>query len=483
MLLHHHAPVSLSSSTRAASKAQLKRHAPAVAASPLQLRNSRRLAVLVAAALQETNVLLIGNGGREHALAWKLSQSELCKKLFLAPGNPGTAAEPKVQNIPLDTADHESVVEFCRAYDVGLVMIGPEAPLVAGLADDIAAAGIRAFGPSAAAAQLEGSKKFMKDVCKKYNIPTAAYETFTEPNAAKEYIRQQGAPIVVKASGLAAGKGVIVAQSVEEACQAVDDMLVGAMFGEAGSQVVVEEFLDGEEASFFALVDGPNAVALASAQDHKAVGDGDTGPNTGGMGAYSPAPVVTPEIEAQVMDEIVLRTAEAMVSEGCPFRGVLFAGLMIKNGKAKLLEHNVRFGDPECQGLMARLDSDLLAALMQACDGELSSVKLSWKPEAALTVVMAAAGYPGSYKKGTPINNTDAVSTAKVFHAGTALDASGQLVASGGRVLGVTALGKDVAAAQEAAYEGVKAIDWADSYYRKDIGWRAVARLKQEQHA
>lgn len=430
-------------------------------------------------AVQETNVLVVGNGGREHALAWKLAQSDLCKQLYVAPGNPGIGAEPKVHNVPVDVTDHAAVVEFCRSNDVGLVLVGPEAPLVAGLADDLSAAGIRTFGPSAAAAQLEGSKKFMKDICKKYNIPTAAYESFTDPAAAKAYIQQQGAPIVVKTSGLAAGKGVIVAQSVEEACQAVDDMMINSVFGDAGTEIVVEEFLDGEEASFFALIDGEAAVPLASAQDHKAVGDGDTGPNTGGMGAYSPAPVVTQEIEQQVMDEIVLRTAQAMVSEGIPFRGVLFAGLMIKNGKANLLEHNVRFGDPECQGLMARLDSDLVEALIKACDGQLAQVKLSWKPQAALTVVMAAKGYPGSYKKGTPIHNTEAATTAKVFHAGTSTDASGQLVASGGRVLGVTALGSDVAAAQAAAYEAVGKIDWEDAYYRTDIGWRAVARFKE----
>lgn len=344
--------------------------------------------------------------------------------------------------------------------------------------DDLSAAGVRAFGPSAAAARLEGSKQFMKDVCKKYNIPTAAYETFTDAGAAKDYVRAQGAPIVVKASGLAAGKGVVVASTVDEACAAVDMMLLDKAFGDAGSKVVVEEFLDGEEASFFALVDGESAVALASAQDHKAVGDGDTGPNTGGMGAYSPAPVVTPEIEAQVMEEIVLRTAKAMVAEGAPFRGVLFAGLMIKGGRAKLLEHNVRFGDPECQGLMARLDSDLLPALLAACDGRLGEAELRWKDEAALTVVMAAKGYPGPYKKGTPIRGLDRVKTAKVFHAGTSAGPGGGVVASGGRVLGVTALGKDVAEAQARAYEGVAAVDWEDGFWRTDIGYRAVARLK-----
>ncbi|KAF8063074.1 CRNKL1 [Scenedesmus sp. PABB004] len=468
------------------------RPAPRRAAAPARAQR-RRLAPAAAAAagapgLAPTNVLLVGSGGREHALAWKLAQSELCGTLYAAPGNPGIAAEPKVSAdaAGLDVSDHAAVAAFCKAHGVGLVVVGPEAPLVAGLADDLAAAGVRAFGPSAAAARLEGSKSFMKDLCAKHGIPTAGYAVFTDPEAAKAYVRAAGAPIVVKASGLAAGKGVIVAASVDEACAAVDDMLVGAVFGDAGSQVVIEEFLDGEEASFFALVDGEDAVALASAQDHKAAGDGDTGPNTGGMGAYSPAPVVTPEIEAQVMADIVLPTARAMVAEGCPFRGVLFAGLMIKDGRAKLLEHNVRFGDPECQGLMARLDSDLLAALLQACDGRLRDVSLRWSPRASLTVVMAAKGYPGAYAKGTPIGLPPAGGVpggAKVFHAGTALDGGGRLVAAGGRVLGVTALGDDVAAAQAAAYAGVAGVAWDDAYYRTDIGWRAVARLKQQQAA
>lgn len=433
---------------------------------------------MLAAGGKGHKVLVVGSGGREHALAWKLAQSEECESLYCAPGSPGTAAEPGIENVAVDVSNNQAVVDFCKAKGIDLVMVGPEAPLVAGLVDALDAAGVRAFGPSAAAAQLEGSKKFMKDLCKKYDIPTAAYESFTDPAAAKRYIRQQGAPIVVKTSGLAAGKGVIVAASVEEACAAVDSMLVEGVFGDAGNEVVVEEFLDGEEASFFALIDGEAAVALASAQDHKAVGDGDTGPNTGGMGAYSPAPVVTPEIEKQVMEDIVYPTAKAMVSEGIPFRGVLFAGLMIKNGKAKLLEHNVRFGDPECQGLMARLDSDLLPVLVAACDGRLDQVSLRWRPEASLTVVMAAKGYPGAYKKGTVIRGLEKVKTAKVFHAGTATNAAGDVVANGGRVLGVTALGADVAEAQRLAYEGVGAVDWEDGFWRGDIGWRAVERLR-----
>lgn len=383
-------------------------------------------------------------------------------------------------NAAIDITNNQAVVDFCKANNVEVVLVGPEAPLVAGLADDLQQQGIKAFGPSAAAAELEGSKSFMKDICRKYNIPTAAYEKFTDAAAAKKFIEQTGAPIVVKASGLAAGKGVVVAQTLEEAYAAVDAMLVEGVFGSAGSEVVVEEFLDGEEASFFAIIDGDQVVALASAQDHKAVGDGDTGPNTGGMGAYSPAPVVTAEIEEQVMREIVEPTAKAMLAEGRPFRGVLFAGLMIKDGKAKLLEHNVRFGDPECQGLMARLDSDLLDAVIKACEGRLSEVQLKWRPEAALTVVMAANGYPGSYKKGTPIRNLDKVTTAKVFHAGTSRASSGEVVANGGRVLGITAIGKDVAEAQAKAYQAVAEIDWEDAYYRKDIGWRAIARLKEQ---
>lgn len=366
--------------------------------------------------------------------------------------------------------------DWCKQHDIGLVAVGPEQPLVDGLTDALEAAKIRVFGPSARAAQLEGSKRFMKDLCRKYNIPTAKYEVFDSPDKAKSYIKQQDAPVVVKADGLAAGKGVIVASSADEACAAVDDMLVNKAFGSAGNKIVVEEFLAGEEASFFALLDGSTCVALASAQDHKAVGEGDTGPNTGGMGAYSPAPAVNPQVQEQVMQEIVQRTADALVSEGCPYRGVLFAGLMIQDGKAKLLEHNVRFGDPECQGLMLRLQSDLLELLLAACDGKLADVKPQWSSDTALTVVMAAKGYPGSYQKGSIIRNLDQVSTAKVFHAGTASDADNKITAVGGRVLGISATGKSVLEAQQNAYKAVDTIEWPEGFVRRDIGWRAIQR-------
>ncbi|CAL5221485.1 g3686 [Coccomyxa viridis] len=432
---------------------------------------------IVAAADSKVNVLLVGGGGREHALAWKLAQSPQLGSLFCAPGNPGISAEPGVASVAdLDVDSHEEVVRWCQDREIGLVLVGPEAPLVAGLVDSLKRTGIRAFGPSAAAAQLEGSKAFLKDLCREYNIPTGTYEVFRDPEAAKGYIREQGAPIVVKAVGLAAGKGVVVARTVEEAAAAVDDMLVERKFGEAGSEVVVEEFLDGEEASFFALIDGESCVALASAQDHKAVGEGDTGPNTGGMGAYSPAPVVTPEIEAQVMEEIVQRTASAMVDRGIPFSGVLFAGLMIKNGKARLLEHNVRFGDPECQCLMMRLQSDLLEVLLAAAEGRLGAAQLQWSPEKALTVVLAAKGYPGSYKKGSSISSLGAVKDAKVFHAGTSSSPDGGIIATGGRVLAVTALADTVALAQQKAYKAVDQIHWPEGFCRRDIGWRAVER-------
>jgi phosphoribosylamine---glycine ligase len=434
--------------------------------------------VPTAAANNAMNVLIVGNGGREHALAWKIAQSPGCGHLYVAPGNAGTALEPNMTTVSqLNPSNHKSVIDFCRERKVGFVMVGPEQPLVEGLVDALSAAGITAFGPSAAAAQLEGSKAFMKNLCKKYNIPTAEYEVFDNPTDAKSYIKSQGAPIVVKTSGLAAGKGVIVAQTVAEACQAVDDMLVNGAFGGAGSTIVVEECLVGEEASFFALIDGETCIPLAGAQDHKAVGEGDTGPNTGGMGSYSPAPVLTPELQDRVMRDIVQPTASGMAAEGTPFRGVLFAGLMIdKAGNVKLLEHNVRFGDPECQSLMLRLEGDLLEALTAALRGE--STPLEWSDDASLTVVLAAKGYPGSYAKGSPIRGLEAVTGAKVFHAGTALQ-DGRVVSSGGRVLGVTATGKDVEEAQRKAYAAVDAIDFADGFCRRDIGWRAVARLRQ----
>lgn len=428
----------------------------------------------------KVNVLVVGTGGREHSIAWKLAQSRRCDTLYCAPGNAGISLEPNITTVPdLKVEDHVAVIDFCKDKGVGLVVIGPEAPLVAGLADDLGAAGIPTFGPSKGAAELEGSKAFMKDLCKKYNIPTAAYERFTDPAAAKAYVQTQGAPIVVKTDGLAAGKGVILCDTVAQAEEAIDFMLVEEGFGSAGGEIVIEEFLTGEEASFFALLDGEDAIPLMSAQDHKAVGDGDTGPNTGGMGAYSPAPVVTPEIAAEVMETIVLPTARGMVSEGRPYRGVLFAGLMIEDGKVKLLEHNVRFGDPECQGLMMRLESDLLEVLIAACSGKLDTVKdLQWSEQTVLTVVMAANGYPGSYSKGTVIRDLDKAASAKVFHAGTAWDGD-DIVAVGGRVLGVTALGDDVLDAQTKAYQAVDAIHWPEGFCRRDIGWRAVARLKE----
>ncbi|KAK9820733.1 hypothetical protein WJX74_007258 [Apatococcus lobatus] len=429
-----------------------------------------RVCVTAAATDKNVNVLIVGGGGREHALAWRIAQSPTCGHLHCAPGNAGTALEHGINNATVSISNNDAVVAWCKQEDIGLVVIGPEAPLVAGLADDLESAGILAFGPSRAAAQLEGSKAFMKELCTSSNIPTAAFEAFTDAAAAKLYIEKQGAPIVVKADGLAGGKGVIVAQSTAEAATAVDDLMINQALGSAGSQIVVEEFLTGTEVSFFALIDGHVCRPLGSAQDHKAVGEGNTGPNTGGMGAFSPSPIFTPELEAQVMEEVVQRTADAMVARGCPFRGVLFAGLMVSNGKAKLLEHNVRFGDPECQCLMIRLQSDLLEVLVAACSGRLADVSMQWASQVALTVIIAAKGYPGGYKSGTPINGLDKVTGAKVFHSGTKQNASGQVVSAGGRVLAVTAMADDQQEAQRLAYKAVKQIDWPDAYYRRDIG-------------
>ena len=417
------------------------------------------------------NVLVVGSGGREHALAWKFGESPSCNHIFVAPGNAGTAMEPRLTNVAVNPSDHDQVIRFCKEKEINFVVVGPEQPLVEGLVDSLSAAGITSFGPTAGAAQLEGSKAFMKNLCKKYNIPTAEYNVFDHPEDAKSYIKMHGAPIVVKTSGLAAGKGVIVAQTEEEAMKAVDDMMVNSAFGDAGTKIVIEEFLTGEESSFFALINGETCIPLVGAQDHKAVGEGDTGPNTGGMGSYSPAPVLTPAIQEQVMKDIVIPTAQGMIAEGVPFRGVLFAGLMIKDGKAKLLEHNVRFGDPECQSLMVRLKSDLLEALQSAVRGE--TVELEWDPSPSLTVVMAANGYPGPYTKGSVIKGLDTVTGAKVFHAGTTLK-DGKVVSSGGRVLGITATGSTVAEAQKKAYQAVDQISYPDGFCRRDIGWRAV---------
>ena len=422
-------------------------------------------------------ILLLGSGGREHALAWKLSASPLVDRLYCAPGNAGIARECEL--IALDLADHAAVIAFCRTQKIDLVVVGPEAPLCAGMVDDLAAAGIKAFGPTRAAAQLEGSKGFAKDLCKANAIPTAAYQRFSAADAAKRYVRAQNAPIVVKADGLAAGKGVIIAATVAEA-EAAIDMMFGGALGAAGAQVVVEEFLDGEEASFFALCDGETAIALASAQDHKRAFDGDQGPNTGGMGAYSPAPVMTPEASRRAMEEIVLPTVRAMKALGVPYKGVLYAGLMLTADGPKLIEYNVRFGDPECQVLMLRLMSDLVPALLASCDGMLKTFDLRWYADAALTVVMAAKGYPGSTAKGSLIEGlveAGEVEGVEIFHAGTKAE-GGRVLANGGRVLNVSALGKSVAEAQARAYRAVDRIRWPDGFCRRDIGFRAVEREK-----
>jgi phosphoribosylamine---glycine ligase len=421
------------------------------------------------------NILLLGSGGREHALAWKIAASPLVTKLWCAPGNAGIAREAEC--VALDITDHAAVIDFCRESAVDFVVVGPETPLVAGIIDDLANAGIKAFGPSKAAAQLEGSKGFTKDLCKANNIPTAGYERFGDADAAKAYIRARGAPIVIKADGLAAGKGVVVAMTLEEALDAVDMMFEGG-FGGAGAEVLVEEFMPGEEASFFALCDGEHALALATAQDHKRVFDGDKGSNTGGMGAYSPAPVMTDAVCARVTDEIVSPTLRAMRAKGMPFRGVLFAGLMITDQGPKLIEYNVRFGDPECQVLMLRMMSDLVPALLASADGQLKNFDLRWFPEPALTVVMAAKGYPGDYAKGTRIEGLDEaakVEGVEIFHAGTTAK-DGQILANGGRVLNVCASGSTVAEAQRRAYEAVDRIRWPEGFCRRDIGWQAVAR-------
>jgi phosphoribosylamine---glycine ligase len=418
-------------------------------------------------------VLVVGSGGREHALAWVIAASPLVEQVYCAPGNAGIAEEAEC--VPVAASDTAGIIDFCRRAAVDFVVVGPEAPLVAGLVDTLEAAGIPAFGPNAAAAALEGSKSFMKDLCAREGIPTAPYRRFRDAAAAKAYIAKQGAPIVVKANGLAAGKGVIVAATIAEAHGAVDAMLGEGRFGSAGAEIVVEECLTGEEASFFALVDGATALPLAAAQDHKRVGDGDTGPNTGGMGAYSPTPAVTPAIEGTVMERIVLPTVRAMASDGRPFKGVLFAGLMLTQNGPKLLEYNVRFGDPECQALMMRLKSDLLPALIAARDGVLKQVDLRWHDDTALCVVLAANGYPDDPRRGSEIRGVAEAARdpdVKVFHAGTKRDGD-RLITDGGRVLGVTALGRDLALARTRAYAAVDKINWPGGFHRRDIGLRS----------
>jgi phosphoribosylamine--glycine ligase len=421
------------------------------------------------------NILILGSGGREHALAWKIAGSPLTDKLYCAPGNAGIAREAEC--VAIEITDHAAVIAFCKANKIDLVVVGPEVPLCAGIVDDLEDAGIKAFGPTKWAARLEGSKGFTKDLCKANNIPTAAYARFKGAAAAKDYVRQKGAPIVVKADGLAAGKGVVVAGTVAEAETAIDMMFGGGM-GTPAWEIVIEDCLVGEEASFFALCDGETAIPLASAQDHKRVGDGDKGPNTGGMGAYSPAPIMTPDMNQRVMDEIIFPTVRALARAGAPFKGVMFAGLMITKDGPQLIEYNVRFGDPETQVLMLRLMSDLVPALLAARDGQLKNFNLRWYADTALTVVMAAKGYPGPYEKGSLIEGLDEaalVEGVEIFHAGTKAD-GGRILSNGGRVLNVCARGKTVREAQERAYAAIDKIKWPDGFCRRDIGWQAIAR-------
>jgi phosphoribosylamine--glycine ligase len=423
------------------------------------------------------NILIIGSGGREHALAWKVRQSPRVEKLFVAPGNAGTALETGIENVAIAVDDISALLEFAQQEKIGLTIVGPEVPLVLGIVDRFQQKGLRCFGPVAKAAQLEGSKSFCKDFLKRHNIPTAQYRTFTDKDPAIDYIRQQGAPIVVKADGLAAGKGVIVAQSIEEAIAAVEDMLSGNSFGEAGSRVVVEEFLTGEEASFIVMADGKHALAMATSQDHKARDNGDQGPNTGGMGAYSPAPVVTSEIHQRVMREVIEPTLKGMAEDGLPYVGFLYAGLMIgPDGSVKVLEYNCRFGDPETQPIMMRLKSDLVELCEAALDGQLDRTVSDWDERPALGVVMAAGGYPDAYEKGAIITglSSEEPEDSKVFHAGTSFSGAGEIVTSGGRVLCVCALGKDIREAQAKAYRRVNSIRWDKAYYRTDIGFKAL---------
>lgn len=427
-------------------------------------------------------ILVIGNGGREHALAWKAAQSPLAEKIFVAPGNPGTASEAKVENVAISATDVPALVAFAQKEKIGLTIVGPEAPLVIGVVDAFRKAGLTIFGPTQAAAQLEGSKAFTKDFLARQQIPTAEYQNFTEVEPALAYLREKGAPIVIKADGLAAGKGVIVAMTLKEAEDAVCDMLEGNTFGDAGSRVVIEEFLDGEEASFIVMVDGKNVLPMATSQDHKRVGDADTGPNTGGMGAYSPAPVVTPEIHKRVMERIIYPTVQGMAAEGNVYTGFLYAGLMIDAaGNPKVIEFNCRFGDPETQPIMMRMQSDLVELCLAGCEGKLDEKEAVYDSRAAVGVVLAAANYPGEPQKGDVISGLDADigADAKLFQAGTAAQ-DDQVVTNGGRVLCATALGNSVLEAQQKAYQLAKLVSWDGMFYRSDIGYRAIAREQQK---
>lgn len=426
------------------------------------------------------NILIIGNGGREHALAWKAAQSPLAANVYVAPGNAGTAQEPNLTNVDISATDIDGLVAFARANNIGLTIVGPEAPLVLGVVDAFNAAGLTIFGPAKGAAQLEGSKAFTKDFLARHHIPTADYQNFTEVEPALAYLNKTGAPVVIKADGLAAGKGVIVAMTLKEAQDAVHDMLAGNAFGDAGHRIVIEEFLTGEEASFIVMVDGKNVVPMATSQDHKRVGDNDTGPNTGGMGAYSPAPVVTDTVHQRVMEKVIYPTVEGMAAEGHTYQGFLYAGLMIdEHGEPKVIEFNCRFGDPETQPIMMRLQSDLVELCLAGAQGKLAGKTSQWDPRPALGVVMAAGGYPGDYRKGDVISGLDVPEAdCKVFQAGTALK-EGAVVTDGGRVLCVTALGEDIAQAQKQAYAALKHIHWDDAFCRSDIGYRAIDRLNK----
>ena len=422
-------------------------------------------------------VLLVGSGGREHALAWALAQSQNCSALYCAPGNAGI--EGCAELVDIKAEDVEGITKFAKENSIDLVIVGPEAPLVLGLADQLLAAGIDVFGPSAKAAQLEGSKGFMKDLCKKYGIPTAAYERFTDIDKAKAFIDDNAIPIVVKADGLAAGKGVIICETRQQAYLAVEEMLSGESFGDAGHSVVIEEFMDGEELSYFALSDGKTILPLTSAQDHKRAFDGDQGPNTGGMGAYSPAHMMNAELEEKIIHTIIEPTVKAMADEGAPFTGVLFAGLMVVDGEPKLIEYNARFGDPECQALMMRLQGDLLQILQAGAQGRLADIKgqISWSDEVAMCVVMAAKGYPGTYEKNTLIKGlaeAAKVENTMIFHAGTGKDDNGDIISIGGRVLGITATGENIGHARRLVYEAVERVEWPEGFCRHDIGWRAL---------